>query len=119
VVAAVTLRALDLVENMPQLRDTLFGHARKFRGGLQAAGFRLLPGEHPIIPVMIGDAALASTFADRLLAEGVYVIGFSFPVVPKGEARIRTQMSSGLTDAQLDRALAAFIKVGRAMEIIK
>ena len=119
VVAAVTLRALDLVENMPQLRETLFGHARKFRAGMQGAGFKLLPGEHPIIPVMIGDAALAASFADRLLSEGVYVIGFSFPVVPKGEARIRTQMSAGLSDAQLDRALAAFIKVGRAMELIK
>jgi glycine C-acetyltransferase len=78
-----------------------------------------LPGEHPIIPVMIGDAALAASFADNLLGEGVYVIGFSFPVVPKGEARIRTQMSAGLSDLQLERALAAFIKVGRAMEIIK
>ena len=101
------------------LRETLFAHARKFRAGMQAAGFKLLPGEHPIIPVMIGDAALAARFADQLLAEGVYVIGFSFPVVPKGEARIRTQMSAGLSDAQLERALAAFIKVGRAMELIK
>jgi glycine C-acetyltransferase len=119
VVAAVTLRALDLVENMPQLRETLFGHAKKFRAGMQAAGFRLLPGEHPIIPVMIGDASMAGQFADRLMGEGIYVIGFSFPVVPKGEARIRTQMSAGLNDAQLDRALAAFIKVGREMELIK
>jgi glycine C-acetyltransferase len=86
---------------------------------MQAAGFKLLPGEHPIIPIMIGDAALAARFADRLLGEGVYVIGFSFPVVPKGEARIRTQMSAALNDAQLERALAAFIKVGRELEIIK
>src|SRR5262249_19769040 len=71
VVAAVTLRALDLVENTPALRETLFGHARKFRAGMQAAGFKLLPGEHPIIPVMIGDAALAARFADKLLGEGV------------------------------------------------
>ena len=119
VVAAVTLRALDMVENMPELRHTLFGHARKFREGLSTAGFRLLPGEHPIIPVMIGDAALAARFADKLLAEGVYVIGFSFPVVPRGEARIRTQMSAGLTNNQLDRALAAFIKVGRELELVK
>ena len=119
VVAAVTLRALDLVENLSSLRETLFGHAQKFRAGMQAAGFKLLPGDHPIIPVMIGDAALAGRFADRLLGEGVYVIGFSFPVVPKGEARIRTQMSAGLTDAQVDRALAAFIKVGRELELIK
>jgi glycine C-acetyltransferase len=119
VVAAVTLRALDMVEHSPQLRETLFGHARKFRAGMQAAGFKLLPGEHPIIPVMIGDAALAARCADRLLAEGVYVIGFSFPVVPKGAARIRTQMSAGLNDAQLERALAAFIKVGKELELIK
>ena len=118
VVAAVTLRALDLAEHTPALRETLFAHARRFRAGLTRAGFRLLPGEHPIIPVMIGDAALASKFADKLLAEGVYVIGFSFPVVPKGEARIRTQMSAGLNDAQLDRALAAFMKVGRELELI-
>jgi glycine C-acetyltransferase len=86
---------------------------------MQAAGFKLLPGEHPIIPVMIGDAALAARFADQLLDAGVYVVGFSFPVVPKGEARIRTQMSAGLNDAQLERALAAFIKVGRELELIK
>ncbi len=119
VVAAVTLRALDLVENMPELRTRLFAHARQFRGAMEAAGFKLLPGEHPIIPIMIGDAALAARFADRLLAEGVYVIGFSFPVVPKGEARIRTQMSAGLTEAQLERAIAAFTKVGRELELIR
>jgi glycine C-acetyltransferase len=96
----------------------LYAHARKFRAGMQAAGFELLPGEHPIIPVMIGDAALASRFADRLLAEGIYVIGFSFPVVPHGQARIRTQMSAGLTEAQLERALAAFVKVGRELELV-
>jgi glycine C-acetyltransferase len=119
VVAAVTLRSLDLVENMPDLRATLFAHARKFRAAMTAAGFKLLPGEHPIVPIMIGDAALAARFADRLLGEGIYVIGFSFPVVPKGEARIRTQMSAGLTDSQLDRAISAFIKVGRELELIK
>ena len=119
VVAAVTLRALDLVENMPALRATLFAHAKKFRAGMDKAGFKLLPGEHPIIPVMIGDAALAARFADKLLGEGVYVIGFSFPVVPRGEARIRTQMSAGLSDAQLERALAAFIKVGKELELVK
>jgi glycine C-acetyltransferase len=104
---------------MPDLRTTLFAHARKFRAGMTAAGFKLLPGEHPIIPIMIGDASLAARFADQLLAEGIYVIGFSFPVVPKGEARIRTQMSAGITDTQLDRAIAAFTKVGRELELIK
>jgi len=118
VVAAATLRALDIVQQMPELRETLFAHARQFRTGLEAAGFRLKPGEHPIVPVMIGDAALAVRFAERLLGEGIYVIAFSFPVVPRGEARIRTQMSAGLTEAQLQRALNAFIKVGRELEII-
>jgi glycine C-acetyltransferase len=117
VVAAVTLRALDIVEHTPQLRETLFAHARKFRAGLEAAGFRLKPGEHPIIPVMIGDAAAAARFAERLLGEGIYVIGFSFPVVPHGEARVRTQMSAALTAAQIDSALAAFTKVGRELEL--
>ncbi len=119
VVAAVTLRALDLVAHAPELREQLRSHAAKFRGGMSAAGFKLLPGEHPIIPIMIGDAALAARFADALLAQGVYVIGFSFPVVPKGAARIRTQMSAALSDAQIDRALAAFVKVGRALELVK
>ena len=85
---------------------------------MQTAGFRLLPGEHPIVPVMLGDAALASRFADLLFGEGIYVIGFSFPVVPLGLARIRTQMSAGLTDAHLERALAAFAKVGRELKLI-
>jgi glycine C-acetyltransferase len=117
-VAAATLRALDMVEHTPQLKEQLFEHARRFRARLQNAGFRLLPGEHPIIPVMIGDAALAARFADRLLAEGIYVIGFSFPVVPHGQARIRTQMSAGLSVAQVERALAAFIKVGQELELL-
>src|SRR6185437_13846242 len=104
--------------NMPQLRETLFAHARKFRAGMHEAGFKLLPGEHPIIPVMIGDAAKAASFADRLLREGVYVIGFSFPVVPKGEARIRTQMSAAHTPEQIDRAVDAFARVGRDLGVI-
>jgi glycine C-acetyltransferase len=118
VVAAATLRALDMVEHAPQLREKLFAHARRFRDGMQSAGFRLLPGQHPIIPIMIGDAALAARFADRLLGEGVYVIGFSFPVVPHGEARIRTQMSAGLTDDQVERAVAVFTNVGRELELL-
>jgi glycine C-acetyltransferase len=118
VVAAVTLRALDMVEHMPELKEKLFAHARRFRAGLQSAGFKLLPGEHPIVPIMIGDAALAARCADRLLGEGIYVIGFSFPVVPQGQARIRTQMSAALSDAQVDRALAAFAKVGRELGLL-
>ncbi|HUL17694.1 MAG TPA: aminotransferase class I/II-fold pyridoxal phosphate-dependent enzyme, partial [Steroidobacteraceae bacterium] len=88
------------------------------RAGLAAAGFDLKPGEHPIIPVMLGDAALASKMADALLERGIYVIGFSYPVVPKGQARIRTQMSAALTRGQLERALAAFTEVGRELGVI-
>jgi glycine C-acetyltransferase len=82
-------------------------------------GFQLVPGEHPIIPVMLGDAALATRMADALLSEGVYVIGFSYPVVPKGKARIRTQMSAAHTPEQIDHAVAAFAKVGKALGVIR
>jgi glycine C-acetyltransferase len=118
-VAAVSLRVLDLLDDSPQLRTRLFENARYFRAGLESAGFALKPGEHPIIPVMLGDAALAGRMADRLLECGVYVIGFSFPVVPQGQARIRTQMSAALTKAQLDLALAAFTDVGRELGVVK
>ena len=118
VVAAASLAVLDLIEHSPQLRGKLFENTRFFRDGLSRAGFSLKPGEHPIIPVMLGDAALASRMADALLARGVYVIGFSFPVVPRGQARIRTQMSAALERAQLERALEAFTAVGRELGVI-
>jgi glycine C-acetyltransferase len=118
-VAAVSLRVLDLLDDSPELRIRLFENARYFRAGLERAGFTLKPGEHPIIPVMLGDAALAGRMADRLLDEGVYVVGFSFPVVPKGEARIRTQMSAALTQGQLERALSAFTRVGQELGILE
>ena len=118
VVAAATLAVLDLLEHSPQLRAQLFENTQFFRAGLAAAGFDLKPGEHPIIPVMLGDAALAARMADALLARGVYVIGFSYPVVPKGQARIRTQMSAALTGEQLGRALEAFKAVGRELGVV-
>ena len=118
-VAAAALRVLELLEQAPQLRAQLHENARYFRTGLTRLGFTLKPGEHPIIPVMIGDAALATRMADRLLAHGVYVIGFSYPVVPKGEARIRTQMSAALTRGQLDAALEAFGAAGRELGVIE
>jgi glycine C-acetyltransferase len=118
VVAAASLAVLDLLEHAPQLRTQLFENTRFFRAGLTQAGFSLKPGEHPIIPVMLGDAALASAMADALLERGVYVIGFSFPVVPKGQARIRTQMSAALDRGQLERALDAFTTVGRSLGVI-
>jgi len=118
VVAAATLAVLELLEQGTELRTQLLENTRFFRAGLAAAGFDLKPGEHPIMPVMLGDAALASRMADALLERGVYVIGFSYPVVPKGQARIRTQMSAALTRAQLESALAAFTEVGRELGVI-
>jgi len=118
VVAAASLAVLELLEHDSTLRTTLFDNTRFFRAGLASAGFDLKPGEHPIIPVMLGDAALAGRVADALLARGVYVIGFSYPVVPKGQARIRTQMSAALNREQLGRALEAFTAVGRELGVI-
>jgi glycine C-acetyltransferase len=118
VIAATTLRVIDLVEHDAGLRARVHDNARHFRAGLTAAGFTLKPGEHPIIPVMIGDAALAATMAERLLDAGIYVIGFSYPVVPMGQARIRTQMSSALDREDLDRALAAFTRVGHDLGLL-
>jgi glycine C-acetyltransferase len=118
VVAAASLAVLELLENSPTLRTQLFENTRYFRSGLAGAGFDLKPGEHPIIPLMLGDAALAGRMADALLTRGVYVIGFSYPVVPNGQARIRTQMSAALTREQLTRALEAFTQVGRELGVI-
>jgi glycine C-acetyltransferase len=109
---------LDLLEADDELRHTLRDNAQYFRERMAAAGFNLVPGEHPIIPVMLGDAKLASEFAQRLLGHGVYVIGFSFPVVPHGKARIRTQMSAAHTKAHLDKAVAGFIAVGKELQVI-
>ncbi|MEE2645440.1 MAG: aminotransferase class I/II-fold pyridoxal phosphate-dependent enzyme, partial [Myxococcota bacterium] len=100
------------------LRRQLKENSDYFREEMSTLGFSLVPGEHPIIPVMLGDARLASEMASRLLDEGVYVIGFSYPVVPRGQARIRTQMSAGLSRAQLERAVQAFAKVGRDLGVI-
>lgn len=118
VIAATSLAVLDLVEAEPELRTRLVENSMYFRHAMTDAGFNLVPGEHPIIPVMLGDAVLAQRMAARLLEEGVYVIGFSFPVVPKGKARIRTQMSAAHTREQLEKAVAAFIKVGKELGII-
>ena len=117
-IAATSIKVLDLLENDDELRTKLHNNAAYFRSGMAAHGFELKPGEHPIIPVMLGDAKLATEMANRLLDHGIYVIGFSFPVVPKGQARIRTQMSAGLTTAQLDQAIDAFASVGRDLGVI-
>jgi glycine C-acetyltransferase len=118
VIAATSIRVLDLLEEGTDLRDRLQANSQYFRAQMTTLGFDLLPGEHPIIPVMLGDAKLAAKMADRLLEEGIYVIGFSFPVVPKGKARIRTQMSAAHSREHIDRAIAAFAKVGRELGVI-
>ena len=117
-IAAAGIEAIRLVEEGIDLRAQLRENAKYWRAGLERLGFNLLPGEHPIIPVMLGDARLAQDMANRLFDEGVYVSGFFFPVVPKGQARIRTQMNAALTFDELDRALAAFENVGRAVGVI-
>lgn len=118
VIAGASLEVLNLLEAGDQLREKLHANSRYFRKGMEAVGFTLVPGEHPIIPVMLGDAKLASQMADLLLQEGIYVIGFSYPVVPQGKARIRTQISAAHEIEHLDKAIAAFTKVGRELKII-
>jgi glycine C-acetyltransferase len=118
VIAATSVAVLDLIGSASGLRDRLFANARRFRAGMTTAGFRLVPGEHPIVPVMLGDAKLASEMADRLLAEGIYVIAFSFPVVPRDQARIRVQLSAAHEPGHVDRAVAAFTKVGRELGVV-
>lgn len=117
-VCAAGLEAIDIVRNGDGLRARLFENAAYWRAGLERAGFDLLPGEHPIVPVMIGDAVLAQKMAARLFDLGVYVAGFFFPVVPKGQARIRTQMNAALSQEDLDRGLVAFEQAGRETGVL-
>ncbi|HAX82552.1 MAG TPA: glycine C-acetyltransferase [Actinobacteria bacterium] len=118
VIAATTLRALDLIEESDELRTRLADNARLFRQGMSAAGFTLAGAGHPIIPVMLGDARLASAMAARLLEAGLYVVGFSFPVVPQGQARIRAQMSAAHRPEDIEFAVAAFTRVGKELGVI-
>ena len=117
-VAAGTLRVLELLENSPDLRERLHGNARYFRTQMQSLGFDLAEGEHPIIPIMLGEAPLAVRLAEQVQAAGVYVVAFAFPVVPHGKARIRTQMNAAHTTEQLDRVIQAFRQAGRHLGII-
>ena len=118
-VVAAGIKVFDMLANAGDLREQLAENTRYFRERMTAAGFDLKPGVHPICPVMLYDAPLAQKFAARLLEEGIYAIGFFFPVVPKGQARIRTQMSAAHTREHLDRAIAAFTKVGLELGVIK
>jgi glycine C-acetyltransferase len=117
-VAGATLQVLDLLESSGELRERLQVNARYFREQMQGLGFDLIPGEHPIIPVMLGDAPLAVDLAERMQAQGVYVVAFAFPVVPHGKARIRTQMSAAHSRQQLDQVIQAFGRAGRDLAII-
>ncbi|HEV3350736.1 MAG TPA: glycine C-acetyltransferase [Methylomirabilota bacterium] len=112
------LEGLALLSRSTALRDRLAANTERFRAAMTAAGFGLRPGEHPIVPIMLGDARLAQRMAADLFEEGIYVVGFSYPVVPRDQARIRVQVSAAHTDADLDRAVAAFVKVGRALGVI-
>jgi glycine C-acetyltransferase len=117
-IAATSLVALDLIEQHPDLRANLARNAEAFRAGMVAAGFTLTGAGHPIIPVMIGEAAVAAEMAERLLHHGIYVIGFSFPVVPRGQARIRTQMSAAHTPTHIEQAVEAFRAVGTELGVV-
>jgi len=117
-VASAVLKVVDMISASTKLRDTLAENTIYFRRKMTQAGFDIRPGDHPIVPIMLGDAKLAAQMADRMLGEGIYVIGFSYPVVPHGKARIRVQISAALTTGELDRAIAAFTKVGQALKVI-
>jgi len=118
-IVGASLAVLDLLASSGELRERLFENTRRFRERMTRAGFRVKPGNHPIVPILLGEARLAADFAKDLLAEGIYVIGFSYPVVPKGEARIRVQLSAAHTPEMVDRAASAFEKVGRARGVLQ
>ena len=118
-ITGASIAVLNLLQETTELRDKLEQNTRFFREKMTAAGFDIKPGEHPIVPIMLYDSVLAAKFADRLLQEGIYVIGFFYPVVPKGQARIRVQISAAHNTAQLEKAIAAFIAVGKELGVVK
>lgn len=117
-IVGATLKVLEMLSDSTQLRDKLEANTRQFRSEMTAAGFDIVPGDHPIVPIMLYEAPMAQEFAKRLLDEGVYVIGFFFPVVPKGKARIRVQLSAAHEPHHIEKAVAAFVKVGRELKVI-
>ncbi|MBC8034998.1 MAG: glycine C-acetyltransferase [Chitinophagaceae bacterium] len=118
-IVGASIAVLNMLTATTELRDKLENNTRYFRSEMTAAGFDIKPGDHPIVPIMLYDAVIAQHFAAKLLEEGIYVIGFFFPVVPKGQARIRVQLSAGHEKQHLDKAIAAFTKVGRELEVLK
>jgi glycine C-acetyltransferase len=117
-IVAGSLAVLELLSRSTELRDRLETNTQRFREGMTKAGFAIRPGVHPIVPIMLGDARVAVDFAAKLLDEGIYVIGFAYPVVPRGQARIRVQLSAAHSSADIDQAIAAFTKVGTALGIV-
>jgi glycine C-acetyltransferase len=118
-IVGASIAVLDMLTETTELRDKLWENTKYFRTKIEEAGFDVKPGEHAIVPVMLYDAKLSQDFASRLLEEGIYVIGFYYPVVPKGQARIRVQISAGHDRVHLDKAIAAFTKVGKELGVIK
>ena len=117
-IVGATLACLDRLAESTELRDKLAANTAHFRQAMTAAGFDIVPGEHPIVPIMLGDARLAGQMATRMLELGIYVIGFSFPVVPKGQARIRVQVSAAHEVGDLDRAVEAFVRAGQELGVL-
>jgi len=118
-IVGAAIKVFDILSSSTELRDQLMDNTKYFKDAIVEAGFDIVKGDSPIIPIMLYDAALSQKFADRLLEEGIYAIGFFYPVVPKGKARIRTQISAGHTKAHLDKAIEAFIKVGKELKVIE
>ena len=117
-IVAASLKAIDLVEKSPKLRNTLMAHTRFFREQMTSRGFNIVPGIHPIVPIMLGDERLTVEMARAVNERGIFVVGFSYPVVPRGEARIRVQLSAAHTREQLEQAIAVFEEVGKKLDVI-
>ncbi|HET9432052.1 MAG TPA: aminotransferase class I/II-fold pyridoxal phosphate-dependent enzyme, partial [Chitinophagaceae bacterium] len=118
-ITGASIAVLDMLTETTELRDKLENNTKYFRAKMTEAGFDIKPGDHPIVPIMLYDAVLAQDFAAQLLEEGIYVIGFFFPVVPKGQARIRVQLSAAHEQKHLDKAIAAFTKIGKKLGVLK
>jgi glycine C-acetyltransferase len=118
-IVGASIAVLDMLTETTELRDILWDNTQYFRAKMTEAGFDIKPGEHPIVPVMLYDAKLSQDFAAALLEEGIYVVGFYYPVVPKGQARIRVQISAGHSKEHLDKAIAAFTKIGKQLGVVK